>query len=53
MKKVYYKKLIRDKIPDKIINKGSKLETKKAEQQTVWIGIAQKSVRRGEWDNQC
>lgn len=29
MKKVYYKKLIRDKIPDKIISKGSKLETKK------------------------
>lgn len=29
MKRIYYQKLIRDKIPEKIINRGSELETRR------------------------
>lgn len=44
MKKVYYRKLIRDKVPDKILNKGSQIETRRLGQKEFELELRRKLV---------
>lgn len=48
MKKIHYNKLIRDKIPEKIIKKGSTLKTRKLSQKEFIIELLKKLVEESQ-----